>query len=72
MVVRTRRVGLTAAIITAFTLLSWHWPGQEHVGFYEDQVLFGEDLDVQPLHQALHLTEHVYQTMMTGNVVSNL
>ena len=34
--------------------------------------MFGKDLDVQPLHQALHLSEHVFQTMKTGNLVSNL
>ena len=31
----------------------------------------GEDLDAQRLHQALHITEHVFHTMMTGNLVSN-
>ena len=42
LVVRTRHVGLAAAVITAAKLLSWRWPGQEHVDFYEDNVMFGE------------------------------
>ena len=40
LVVRTRHVGLTAAVITAAKLLNWCCLGQEHVDFYEDQVLF--------------------------------
>ena len=49
LVIRTRHIGLTAAVITAAKLLSWGWPGQEHVDFYEDNVMFGEGQYFQPL-----------------------
>jgi hypothetical protein len=59
-VIRTRHVGLTAADIAAFKLLSWLWFGQDHVDFHEDMVM--SDLDVEPLHQALRRMERVFQT----------
>ena len=34
LVIRTRHIGLIAAVITAAKLLSWCWPGHEHVDFY--------------------------------------
>ena len=40
--------------------------------FHEDMVMSGEDLDVEPLHQALHLMEHFFQTTMTGSLFENL
>ena len=40
--------------------------------FHEEMAMSREDLDVQPLHRALHLMEHVFQTMMTGSLFENL
>ena len=34
LVVRTRHVGLTAAVITAFNIVSCSWLGKEHVEFH--------------------------------------
>ena len=78
MVIRTRHVGLaadvitadviTADVITAFKLLSWCWPGQEHVDLYEDLVMFGGGPRCSATaHQALYLTALVFQDMKKGN-----
>ena len=72
LVIRTRHIGLTAAVITAAKLLSWRWPGQEHVDFYEDTVMFGEGQDVQPPEQALHVLEPHFQNLRQGDVVARL
>ena len=57
MVIRTRHVGLTAAVITALNLVSTSWPGKEHVEFNDDMVM--SDLDVEQFHQALRRMEHI-------------
>jgi len=62
-VFRTRHVGLTVAVIT-FKLVSRSWAGKEHVEFNDDMVM--SDLDVEPLHRALRLMEHVFQTLVDG------
>ena len=68
MVIRTRHVGNAAAVITAFNIVSWSWPGNEHVEFHEDMVMSGGDL-VEPLHQALHLMEHIFADHDGGQCV---
>jgi hypothetical protein len=70
--VRTRHVGLTAAVINAAKLLNWLLPGQEHVDFHEDNVMFGEVQDVQPLEQALRVLEPHFQNLRQGNVAAHL
>ena len=60
-------VGLTAAVITAISVVSGSWPWKEHVDFHEDMVM--SELDAEPLHQALHLMEHVFQTLLTGSLI---
>ena len=69
-VVRTRHVGMTAAVIAAIKLVSRRWTGKEHVEFNDDLVM--SDQDVEPLHRALRLMEHVFRTLLTGSLVENL
>ena len=63
-VIRTRHVGMTAAIVTAIRLVSWCWTGKEHVEFNDDMVISA--LVFEPLHPALGLTEHVFRTLLMG------
>jgi len=39
------------------------------VEFNDDMVMY---LDVEPLHRALRLMEHVFRTLLTGSLVENL
>jgi len=66
-VIRTRHVGMTAAVITAIKLVSRCWTGKEHVEFNDDLVM--SDQDVEPLHRALRLMEPVFQTLLTGSLI---
>ena len=50
-VIRTRHVGMTAAVITAIKLVSKCWTGKDHVEFNDDMVM--SDLGVEPLPRAL-------------------
>ena len=63
-VIRTRHVGMTAAVVAAIKLVSWCWIGKEHVEFNDDMVI--SDLDFGPLHPAHCLMEHVFRTLLTG------
>ena len=38
--------------------------------FKDDMVM--SDLDVEPLHRALRLMEHVCQTLLTGSLTENI
>ena len=69
-VIRTRHVGLAAAVITASKLLSKSWAGKGHVEFNDDMVM--SDLEVEPLRRALRLMEHVFQTLLTGSLIETL
>jgi hypothetical protein len=69
-VIRTRHVGMTAAVVAAIKLVSWCWIGKEHVEFNDDMVI--SDLDFEPLHPAHCLMEHVFRTLLTGSLVENL
>ncbi len=55
---------MTAAVITAVKLVSRGWTGKEHVEFNDDLVM--SDQDVEPLHRALRLMEHVFRTSLTA------
>ena len=63
-VIRTRHVGMTAAVVTAIKLVSWGWIGNEHVELNDDMVI--SDLDFEPRHPAHCLMEHVFRTLLTG------
>jgi len=63
-VIRTRHVGMTAAIVAAIELVSWCWTRKEHVEFNDDMVISA--LVFEPLHPALGLAEHVFRTLLTG------
>ena len=69
-VIRTRHVGMTAAVVAAIRLVSRCWPGKENVLFNDDRVMSDQDID--PLHRALSLMEPVFRTLLTGSLDENL
>jgi hypothetical protein len=75
LVLRSRHVGLTAAVITAFRLVSHCWPGQARVGVEDlEHHMDSEEgaFDAQPLLEALGRLEPYFNWMLEGDKVANI
>jgi hypothetical protein len=72
LVFRSRHVGLTAAVITAFRLASALWAGDSRVGWEDRRFQAGEGCPPEPLQAALGHMEQTRLWMMEGSVADNI